>query len=87
MRVLVTGATGFVGRHFCETLVERGHHAVAAVRQEGAHPPAAGATPVIVGDIGPDTMWRPALSGVNAIVHLAARAHFMRDPASTPHAA
>ena len=86
MRVLVTGATGFVGRHFCETLVERGHHVVAAVRQEGARPPAAGVTPVIVGDIGPDTMWRTALSGVNAVVHLAARAHVMRDTADDPEA-
>jgi len=87
MRVLVTGATGFVGRHFCEALVERGHHVVAAVRQDGACPPPAGVTPVIVGDIGPDTMWRTALSGINAVVHLAARAHVMRETADDPEAA
>jgi nucleoside-diphosphate-sugar epimerase len=86
MRILVTGATGFVGRHFCEALVERGHHIVAAVRQESARPPVAGVTPVIVGNIGPDTMWRTALSGINAVVHLAARAHVMRDTADDPEA-
>jgi nucleoside-diphosphate-sugar epimerase len=87
MRVLVTGATGFVGRHFCEALVERGHHVVAAVRQDDACPLPAGVTPVIVGDIGPDTMWRTALSGINAVVHLAARAHVMRETADDPEAA
>jgi uncharacterized protein (TIGR01777 family) len=33
--VLVTGATGFVGRHLCWRLVERGDHVVALVRDKG----------------------------------------------------
>jgi len=32
MRVLVTGATGFLGNNLCRTLIQQGHQPVAAVR-------------------------------------------------------
>ena len=35
MRILVTGATGFIGRHLCRRLVERGDTVVALVRSRG----------------------------------------------------
>jgi nucleoside-diphosphate-sugar epimerase len=57
------------------------------MRQQGSRSPTDGVTPVIVGDIGPETSWRPALSGIDAVVHLAARAHVMRDTAEDPEAA
>ncbi len=38
----------------------------------------------MVGDIGPATDWRQALQGIDAIVHLAARVHVMRDDSSDP---
>ncbi|MEM9644691.1 MAG: NAD-dependent epimerase/dehydratase family protein [Planctomycetota bacterium] len=34
MNVLVTGATGFVGRHLIPQLLDRGHHVVATARNE-----------------------------------------------------
>ncbi len=68
-RVLVTGANGFVGGHLCPALEAAGHQVVAAVRAS-------------VGDIGPDTDWRPLLDGVDAVIHLAARAHIMSDAAA-----
>jgi len=40
MRVLVTGATGFVGTRLVPTLLDRGHEVVALVRDaDGYHPP------------------------------------------------
>ena len=39
-----------------------------------------------VDDIGPDTDWRSALAGVDAVVHLAARAHVLRDSSADAHA-
>lgn len=36
------------------------------------------------GDLGPDADWRPALSGVQAVVHCAARVHIMADTSADP---
>ena len=73
-RVLVTGATGFVGGAVCPALRAAGHTVRAVVRREGATVP--GATEqAVVSDIGPDTDWQAALRGVDAVVHLAARVH------------
>ena len=38
MKVLVTGASGFLGRYVCEQLVERGHETGALVRRVGSEP-------------------------------------------------
>ncbi|PWC43861.1 NAD-dependent epimerase/dehydratase family protein [Azospirillum sp. TSO22-1] len=81
-RILVTGATGFVGRALVPLLVKRGFAVRAAVRHPDAQVP--GADLVAVGDIGPDTDWAEALEGVDAVAHLAARVHVMRDTASDP---
>ena len=38
----------------------------------------------MVGNIGPETDWSDALSGIEDIVHLAARVHVMRESAADP---
>lgn len=82
MQILITGATGFVGHALVPLLLARGHHIRAATRRADAHVP--GAETIAVGDIGPDTDWSAALDGVDAVVHLAARVHVMRDTAADP---
>lgn len=79
-RVLITGATGFVGTALCALLEQRGVAYRRALRA------GAGARPddIEVGDIGPGTQWRAALEGVSSIVHLAARTHVMRESAADP---
>lgn len=78
-RVLVTGATGFVGRALVAHLAARGWAVTAGVR---TLPPAAERAPgidyVAVGDIGPGTDWGAALRGVTHVVHAAAHVHVMR---------
>lgn len=75
MKVLLTGASGFVGRNLQPTLVSRGWACVGTAR----HP---GAGMVNVGDMHAGTDWRPALEGCDVVVHLAGRAHQVSAAAS-----
>jgi nucleoside-diphosphate-sugar epimerase len=74
MRVLVTGASGFVGRRVCALLAASDCEVVAATRVTDAPLPGAART-LALGGIGPATHWQPALDGCDALVHLAARTH------------
>jgi nucleoside-diphosphate-sugar epimerase len=76
MKVLVTGANGFLGQRLCESLLDRGHRVRAATRDGSA---VAGAERVAVGAIGLTTRWDEALDGVDAVIHAAARVHVMHD--------
>ena len=73
-RILVTGATGFVGRALVRRLLADGLPVRSAVRVQGDGVGEA----VAVGDIGPDMDWARALDSVDAVVHLAGRAHVLR---------
>jgi len=77
-KVLVTGATGFVGRPLCEILTQLGYEVRAAVRS-GRPLPAAVGESVVVGSIGANTSWDEALEGVDSVLHLAATAHIVHD--------
>jgi dTDP-L-rhamnose 4-epimerase len=77
VRVLVTGAAGFVGSHVVDELVAGDHEVVALdslVAHGGARPPWAhpGAT-WVVGDVRDPEAWDRALPGVDAVCHQAAR--------------
>lgn len=85
MRILLTGATGFVGKALCRKLLDEGHSLRAAVWQGEPFPGLPnGVEAVTIGSIGPDTQWGEMFSGVDAVVHLAARVHVMKDTASDP---
>lgn len=79
MKVLVTGANGFVGRALCARLDKAGHQAVPGVRR-----PCGMSDEKVVGDIDEATHWAEAVDGCQAVVHLAARVHVMHDTATDP---
>ena len=68
MKVLVTGANGFIGAPACRALAAAGH-AVHAVTRTG------GAGGQAIGDIAAFEGWDALLPGIDAVVHLAALAH------------
>ncbi|QDV67262.1 3 beta-hydroxysteroid dehydrogenase/Delta 5--_4-isomerase [Rosistilla carotiformis] len=84
-RVLVTGANGFVGRFLCALLSERGWQVRGTVRHPKSFPSLPkNVAPIATGDIESFQDWHDTLGDVDAIVHLVARTHVMRDQASNP---
>jgi UDP-glucose 4-epimerase len=81
MRVLVTGATGFVGRAVVAALAANGDEVFAAIRAASgatgdATPPfPPGVTIVRHGDLAEPIDWPPPLAGIDAVLHLAGIAH------------
>jgi len=73
VRVLLLGASGFIGRELHAALAARGHEVVAAVRDARQSPPFAGEAPIVV-DLNRDTAveaWIPRLAGIDAVVNCA----------------
>ena len=76
MRIVVTGASGFVGRAVVERLASAGHCVVALVRGVPAQNEVRGATETVaIGDIVGISGWERVLAGARVVVHLAAIAH------------
>ena len=80
MRVLVTGASGFLGRFVSEELGRRGHEIQALVRRPGSEPAGTKAVP---GDLTDVAALGEAIASAEpeCIVHLAAEIASQRDPA------
>ena len=72
-RVLVTGASGFVGRPLVAALQRAGYAVRAMTRRQVTFPE--GIETVIVGDLAALTDWSEPLQGVDIVIHLANLAH------------
>jgi UDP-N-acetyl-alpha-D-quinovosamine dehydrogenase len=81
--VLVTGATGFVGKALVDRLRRDPGLGVRAATRS-SYPGADDVEFATVGDISPDTNWSDAVKGVETVIHLAARVHVIRDVADDP---
>ena len=86
-KLLITGATGFVGSHVLQMAITQNREVICPVRSPSASlasPPSAQA---VIGDINSQTDWQAHMHDVNTVIHCAARVHVMNDLASDPLAA
>lgn len=74
MRILVTGASGFIGTALSLELLLRGHTVRTAVRKVPIDTPS-GLQPVVVPDIAGEFDRHALLEGIEVVAHLAAIAH------------
>ena len=79
-QVLVTGATGFVGRVVCQHLADAGIEVRKTLRSSQDNQ----LNSCVVGEIDDKTDWTQALAEIDSIVHLAARVHVMKDNSADP---
>ena len=88
MKILVTGANGFIGRALCERLSSKGGVVRGAVRSKASSVVLpSGVESLSIGSIGFDTKWGRAVKGIDTVIHLAARVNVLDDAASDQHAA
>lgn len=80
--VLVTGASGFLGGHVCRRLAGAGWRVRGLVRPGRALAP--GVDPAPADGLGDADAVARAVQGADAVVHLAARVHVMRDTSADP---
>lgn len=82
MNVLLTGATGFVGKALASSLTnEHDVTLTCAVRKSNSQSPG---REVITGELNEKTDWSEALIDQDAVVHLAARAHILKNEVADP---
>ncbi len=78
MRVLITGASGFVGRALVPALSNAGYAVRAAARNPSTIPSKT-IQALPLPDLARPVDWRPLLADVDAVIHLAGVAHVSKD--------
>ncbi len=86
MTILLTGATGFVGLALTQALLQRGYLPKATVRNISTNLPTT-VQQIYLGDLLPTTNWKTSCTDIDTIIHLAARAHILKEQISNPLAA
>ncbi|APW47766.1 UDP-glucose 4-epimerase family protein [Rhodoferax antarcticus] len=83
--ILVTGATGFVGKAIVQRLLadDESRRVAVAARRVGQQWPER-VLPRVTGELTPSADWTVALEGVSVVIHCAARVHVMTDTAADP---
>lgn len=83
MKILATGASGFIGGHVVKLLVEKGHEVIAGSRKKmTVHPQ--GWRWRLLPSLDPGSDWTGLLDDIDCVVHCAGRVHVMQDKAIDP---
>jgi len=84
MKILLTGATGFVGNAVVARLNSEHHLITALLSKTERELLPDGVESFEIGSIGETTDWGRHLEGVDVVVHMAARVHVMYDTSDDP---
>ena len=89
MRLLVTGATGFIGQHLCRHLIDRGDRVVALVRSPEKASRLPQGVEIVSGDLSTFADAKTVLPTCDVVIHLAGvvAAKCMEDYDATNHRA
>ena len=91
--ILVTGASGFIGRVLIKSLCQHGYHVRATVRSASAvaflsnyqkQQQLKHLSIYNLGELSNKTDWHDVLDKVDTVIHCAARAHIMRETSGDP---
>lgn len=77
MKMLVTGANGFIGKNLCKQLVEKEIKFNATVREKIT---GNNLKNYFINDVNGETQWSDALKDVDVVIHLAGLAHVTQRP-------
>lgn len=82
MKLLITGASGFVGRKLADDSLRRGFRVRGALRSGGES--LSDIEVCAIGRIDGETDWHNALENMDVVIHLAARVHVMQETSADP---
>jgi nucleoside-diphosphate-sugar epimerase len=77
MKILITGASGFIGAAVCRQLISENQNVLPVYRNTHS-------SGLKIENINGSTNWNSALSNITHVIHTAARTHIMRDNVTDP---
>ncbi|BAQ64653.1 NAD-dependent epimerase/dehydratase family protein [Geminocystis sp. NIES-3709] len=84
--ILITGATGFIGKHLISHLEEKTDHQLRVTSRGTLTSDSPRLSYQRIESIDDRTNWQCALENIDIVIHLAARAHILKDTAENPEA-
>lgn len=85
MKILLTGAGGFIGSALAKSISEKEQYRLVAVlRKTTANRLATDSVEHVIGDFNKYTEWSTLLNGIDVVIHTASRAHVLQERSVDP---